>query len=292
MRLRTLPLAFASIAMGSFLAAIPNKFNWEVFVLALLTTLFLQILSNLANDYGDTEHGADSDNRIGPARAVQSGVISSAAMRRAMVIFAVLSFISGVSLIVVGLSELSWSFWVGFVVLGLMAITAAVKYTAGSNPYGYRGLGDISVFLFFGLAGVCGTFFLHTHEWDWQIFLPASSMGFLATGVLNMNNMRDYVSDQQAGKNTIVVQMGFMNAKIYQTFLVLAAVANATIFTITNYASPFQFLYLLTLPLFIMHLTQVIKNQEPQKLDKQLKILVLSTLLFCLTFGIGLLINT
>src|SRR5690554_4435762 len=198
-RLRTLPLALASILMASFMAQYHGLFRWEVFVLAALTTTLLQILSNLANDYGDSIHGADSAVRQGPIRAVQSGIISSGEMKKAMLVFALLSFISGNLLLFIALNDLF--VYLSFVALGLLSIIAAVTYTSGTKPYGYLGLGDISVFLFFGLVGVLGTYYLHTLEFSPQLVLPAVSLGLFSTAVLNINNIRDINSDAQAGKN-------------------------------------------------------------------------------------------
>jgi 1,4-dihydroxy-2-naphthoate octaprenyltransferase len=289
-RLRTLPLSLSVIFMGSFLAASEHLFRLNIFILAITTTLFLQILSNLANDYGDTENGADNLQRIGPSRAVQSGAISKEAMKGAIIVFSLLALVSGLTLIYIALQGLDISLLLFFVVLGLGCIAAAIKYTAGSNPYGYRGLGDIFVFLFFGWVGVAGSYFLYSHSFSALILLPASAMGLLSAGVLNMNNMRDHISDQQAGKITMVVRMGFGMAKVYQTVLVLGSLLCAVMFTLLSYGSAWQWLFLITLPLFAMHLKTVVTNNEPVLLDKQLKVLALTTLLFCVSFGVGLLL--
>lgn len=288
-RLRTLPLALSVIMMGSFLAASHGAFSWSILILAITTTLFLQILSNLANDYGDTEHGADSDDRIGPKRAVQSGAITAADMKKAMYVFAVLSLVSGLALIVLSLVDLPKSYLIGFFVLGLASIAAAVKYTAGDNPYGYRGLGDLFVFLFFGLVGVAGSYFLYTNTIDWSILLPASAMGLLSTGVLNLNNMRDRVSDERAGKITLPVRMGFAGAKVYHLILVSLAIVSASSYVALHFTELNNLLYVFSLPLFIRHLSFVLQCEEPQLLDPELKKLALSTLAFCLLFGIGML---
>jgi 1,4-dihydroxy-2-naphthoate octaprenyltransferase len=199
-RLRTLPLALASIGMGSFLAAADNSFRGDVVAWCALTTLFLQILSNLANDYGDTKHGADSAHRQGPKRAVQAGLITAAQMKTAMVVFAALSLLSGLLLLWTALGSAGLYVFLFFLALGLAAIWAAINYTAGARPYGYAGLGDIAVFTFFGLVGVMGTYYLQTQQLPGALLWPAASMGFLATGVLNINNIRDIESDRLAGK--------------------------------------------------------------------------------------------
>lgn len=289
-RLRTLPLALSVIFMGSFLAAAAGEFNTWVFLLAVTTTLFLQILSNLANDYGDSIHGADSADRIGPKRAVQSGAITSADMRKAMFVLGGLSLVSGIALIAVALSALPLLYLLIFLALGLASIAAAVKYTAGNNPYGYRGLGDVFVFIFFGLVGVAGSYYLYTNEMDYLVFLPAITMGLLSTGVLNLNNMRDIKSDQKAGKITLPVRMGLDNAKKYHAGLIIGALGAAILFALIQYQGILNLLFLLCLPLFIKHLNFVMACQNPQELDPELKKLALSTLLLCLLFGVSMLL--
>lgn len=289
-RLRTLPLALSVIFMGTFLAAEAEQFDGLIFGLAVLTTLFLQILSNLANDYGDSIHGADSSDRKGPSRAVQTGAISSGAMLKAIYFFSTYALLSGLALIYFGLKDLEWSYNLLFLFLGIGAIAAAIKYTAGKNPYGYRGLGDIFVFLFFGPVGVVGSYFLMSKTFDWTILLPASSMGLLSVGVLNVNNMRDHISDKKAGKISLVVKMGFENAKTYHTALITLAFMSMALFVQINQLPLQAFCFLVTLPLFLRHLRFVWDVKEPEKLDKQLKVLALSTLLFCLSAGFGLLV--
>lgn len=289
-RLRTLPLSLSSIALGSFLAEGIGAFRWSVFLLAALTTLFLQILSNLANDYGDSVKGVDNADRIGPQRSVQSGAISSKSMRNAIVVFSVLSLVSGVWLILEGTVGLNQLYVFGFLALGLGAIAAAIKYTVGERPYGYSGMGDLFVFIFFGLTGVAGTYFLHTHRFDWIVLLPASAIGCLSAGVLNLNNLRDRENDKRSGKNTLVVKLGARVGKIYHLTLLIVAVSAGVIFTALNYHSPTQLLFLITLPLLFINSRAVLTNEKPRELDPQLKKLALTTFLFALTFGTGLII--
>ena len=191
MRLRTIPLAISSILMGSFLSAADGLFRWEVLLFASMTAIFLQVLSNLANDYGDSIHGADSADREGPSRSVQTGAISASTMKSAIAVFAVLSLCSGIALIF--LSDLSTKESWLFFGLGLAAIAAAYYYTNGSRPYGYSGLGDISVFLFFGMLGVLGTYYLHTGSFGGILILPAMTVALFSVAVLNVNNIRDMV---------------------------------------------------------------------------------------------------
>jgi len=290
-RFRTLPLALACIGMGSFLAAFYGVFQWTVCLLSLLTTLCLQILSNLANDYGDTIHGADSAEREGPKRSVQQGHISRQQMKNAIIIFSILSFSCGTILLYKALDFGSIAFY-GFLIVGVMAIIAAIAYTNGKRPYGYLGLGDFFVFLFFGIIGVCGTFILHSDNFELLILLPAISCGLLATGVLNVNNIRDINSDQKAGKLSIPVRLGQKNAKIYHVFLIMGAWLSVTFFIINNIPSPFVFLVLLSLPLFIWHVLRLKRANTPKEIDPLLKQLALSTLAFVLSFGFGLILSS
>ncbi len=290
-RLRTLPLALASVGMGSFLAAFDRLFSWPVMWLSILTTLFLQILSNLANDYGDSIHGADHSGRTGPARAVQSGILSLAAMKKAIILFGALSFFSGLALVSIAVGQ-SITIFLLFILLGCLAIAAAITYTSGDRPYGYAGLGDIAVLIFFGLLGVAGSYYLHTGSIHLNIWLPALSVGLLSTGVLNVNNIRDIESDKQAGKKSIPVRIGRENAIIYHYFLLILAILAASVFTWLNYRHPVQFIFVLSLPLFWINAKAVKHKSDAKSLDPFLKQLALSTLLFILLFGVGLIIST
>jgi len=288
-RLRTLPLALSSVALGCFVAYNDGGFSWEVSFLAVLTTLFLQILSNLANDYGDSKHGVDSMERVGPERAVQSGKILPKSMKKVVIMFMGLSLISGLWLIYEGTKGIPFLYVLLFLFLGLGAIAAAVKYTIGKSPYGYSGYGDLFVFLFFGLTGVIGTYFLNTQQFNWEVLLPATAVGFLSAGVLNLNNMRDRVNDKQAGKNTLVVIMGIEKARWYHFSLLAGSVIAGITYMLINYHSPFQMLFLLTIPLLWINVVVVFKNKIPEELDPYLKKLAIASLLFSLSFGIGLL---
>jgi 1,4-dihydroxy-2-naphthoate octaprenyltransferase len=288
-RLRTLPLALSCIGMGSFLAAYYQDFQWEVCVLSIATTLFLQILSNLANDYGDSIHGADGKDREGPSRAVQAGHISAVAMKRSMIIFGILSFASGMALLYFSTGFSSEIFYV-FLALGIASILAAVAYTNGKRPYGYMGLGDIFVFMFFGLVGVVGTFYLHTNWLNWEVFLPAAACGFLATGVLNVNNIRDIQSDKVAGKRSIPVRIGRKKAELYHQLLISGAIICASVFVFVTFNSIWNILFVAAVPLLTVHLIRLNKGKTAADIDPLLKQLAITTLLFVLTFGIGLLV--
>lgn len=286
-RLRTLPLALSCILLGSLLAFAAENHNPMVTTLAILTTLFLQILSNLANDYGDGVKGTDNEDRIGPARAIQKGAISPKSMRNALIIFSLLSLVSGIWLIYEGLKDSNLGYSLLFLVLGLGAIGAAIKYTVGKSAYGYHGLGDLFVFLFFGIIGVCGTYYLHTGVFNPNVLLPASAIGMLSAGVLNLNNMRDRESDAKAGKNTLVVKIGAVNAQRYHAFLLIGAILAGVVYNLLNSSSGWQYIFLIISPLIFLNLKAVFTHNQPVELDPLLKKLALTSLLFCLAFGIG-----
>lgn len=287
-RLRTLPLALACIGMAGFLAAAAGQFNLLLFVLCCLTTILLQILSNLANDYGDSIHGADHVERTGPMRAVQAGIISAAQMKKAVIVFVLLSLFSGLSLLWFSFGW-NWKALVLFFGLGLFSIAAAIGYTVGKKPYGYIGLGDISVLMFFGLVGVMGSYYLFTHSVTWMELLPAISCGVFSIAVLNINNIRDIESDRSAGKFSIPVRIGKPKAVTYHWLLLIIGLISATVYTVLQYQSPWQFLFFATIPLFIKNGLSV-QNRPSLELDPFLKQMALSTLLFVLLFGLGLIL--
>lgn len=286
-RLRTLPLALACVFVAGGIVIPNHDLDWNVFVLILLTTIFLQILSNLANDYGDTENGADNVEREGPSRAVQTGEISSKEMKRAIAIFVMLSLCSGIALITYVFGFENWPFLLGFFLLGLCSIAAAIKYTAGKNPYGYAGFGDVFVLLFFGFVGVLGAVYLLGGGFLLEYLLPSWVVGALATGVLNLNNMRDIHSDEIAGKRSIPVRIGLKRAKVYQFVLVVSAITGLTLYTVLNGG----WWSLLVIPLLIMNLMKTIRA-EGKSLDPLLKPLALSTFVMSLLFFLNYLFSS
>ncbi|MBS1558329.1 MAG: 1,4-dihydroxy-2-naphthoate polyprenyltransferase [Bacteroidetes bacterium] len=284
-RLRTLPLSLACIGMGTFLAAAQNRFNIVLFILCCSTTVFLQVLSNLANDYGDSVHGADHAARKGPLRAVQSGTISANQMRTAILVFVGLCLISGILLLYFSFGWQLQSF-LFFITLGLLSIMAAIAYTVGKKPYGYVGLGDIAVFIFFGLVGVIGSQYLFTQSFFWPQLLPAFSCGLFSIAVLNINNIRDIESDRSAGKFSVPVRIGRKNAIRYHWFLLITGFACTLLFVWLDFQSPRQLLFLLTAPLLFINGRKVAALPS-EKLDPMLKQMALSTLLFVILFGVG-----
>lgn len=286
-RLRTLPLSLSGIILGSFLAKSKGAWSMNTFLLAMLTTILFQILSNLANDLGDTLKGADNENRVGPKRTVQEGGISISKMKSAIVIFSVLSIISSSFLIrtAINLSNDSILF---YIILAVLCIVAAITYTMGKKAYGYLGLGDFFVFIFFGLVSVLGVIPLYTNSFDWIYIFPASTIGFLSTAVLNLNNMRDQVNDREVGKNTLVVKIGAQNAKIYHTLLIVLSATSLFLFSliIQNYIILYSLVFYIVL---IKHLKYVWDVKDFKQFDSELKKVALCTFFIAIIFS--LLIN-
>ena len=287
-RLRTLPLSLSGVLMGSFIALSKRVFEWHIFSLAITTTLFLQILSNLANDYGDSKNGKDNAQRIGPTRAVQSGIISLPEMKWMIFLFCLLSLVSGISLILISHIHLFSSSFFILLFLGLVSIWAALSYTIGENPYGYSGWGDLSVFIFFGLFSVTGTSFLFASSFSIDTFLPAISVGAFSVGVLNLNNMRDYENDKNTGKKTMVVKMGAKKAKTYHIALLSICVLSSLTYIIINSIGKQGYIFLIVLIPIAIHIKKILDIKEAALFDKELKILALIALFFSIVFGIGI----
>ena len=288
-RLRTLPLSLSGVLLGSLLAASDGYFKTTTFVWAMLTTVALQILSNLANEVGDLTKGTDNEHRLGPIRSAQSGALSMREMVQAMIVFGVIAIITGSLLIYEAFRDLlNWKSISLFIAGG--ASIVAVKYTVGKSAYGYRGLGDLFVFIFFGLVSVMGSYFAMSGVLPWICVLPAAAIGFLSSGVLNMNNIRDIENDSVCGKRTIPVILGIRGAKIYHFVITLLAVICLVLYSELHPAGWTGYLFLLTLPLLAMHLKSVYRG-EGRALDSQLKFLSITTLLIALLLGFGQLLS-
>ena len=287
-RLRTLPLALSFILMLVFVAYQEGFSRWYVMTLPVFTITLLQILSNLANDYGDFTKGTDNENRLGPERSLQSGSISEKGMKNAIILFVILSLLSGITLVLrsFGLENVLKSLL--FIAIGIFAILAAIQYTVGKSAYGYSGWGDLFVFIFFGWVAVLGSYYLISMEFAIKVILPATTMGLFSTAILNLNNLRDHKNDEASGKVTLVVKMSFKRAKIYHLSLLLFGWLSFILFLWINNSPQMAYLELLALPLFIRNGLIVFRVKEEQKLDPELKNLALSITLFTLLYGIGL----
>ncbi|PQJ82038.1 1,4-dihydroxy-2-naphthoate octaprenyltransferase [Polaribacter glomeratus] len=296
-RLRTLPLSVSGIIVGSILgnqvsentAAINNQpsiLASSIFWLAIFTTIGFQVLSNFANDYGDGIKGSDK-NRTGEARMVSSGLITPKQMKLAMIITTIITLIIALLLIYVAFGSENFGYSFLFFGLGIASIAAAIKYTVGNSAYGYSGFGDVFVFVFFGLLSVVGSYFLYTKNINFEIFLPAISIGLLSTAVLNLNNLRDQTEDQKNNKNTLVVKLGNEKAKKYHYFLIFGALVMALIFVFLDFTSVYQLVFLVAFIPLIKNMKTVAQNKIPAELDSELKKVALSTFLFAILFGIG-----
>ena len=307
-RLRTLPLSVSGIIVGSFLgiwqkddfiknqlSEIDTYFHVKhievessllIFILAILTTIGFQVLSNFANDYGDGVKGSDK-NRTGEARMVSSGAITPKQMKSAMIITTIITLFVALLLIYVSFGKENFGYSILFFGLGIASIAAAIKYTVGNSAYGYSGFGDVFVFLFFGLLSVVGSYFLYTKSINFKIFLPAISVGFLSTAVLNLNNLRDREEDKKNNKNTLVVKLGNVKAKKYHYFLILGALISALTYVLLDFYDVTQLLFLIAFIPLIKNIITVAKNTIPAELDKELKKVALSTFLFAILFGFG-----
>ena len=293
-RLRTLPLSVSGILVGS--AAAYQQYHTQenyycIIVLCVLTTLFFQVLSNYANDYGDAVKGTDNENRVGPKRAVQSGEITAQQMKKAIIITSILSLISSIGVIYLSFGSQNFLQAILYFVLAIACVGAAIKYTVGNSAYGYKGLGDVFVFIFFGLVSTLGTYYLFGHTMDYKVIFPAITIGLLSMAVLNMNNMRDVENDTAVGKNTLVVKMGFQKAKNYHFFLILMAVIFINTFAMNSFSKWYQYIYVIAFVPLLKNLTVVTKTTNPRLLDPELKRLSLSTFFLSLLITIALILN-
>lgn len=281
-RLRTLPLSVSGILVGSFAAYADGLFNMSIFLLSLSTTISYQILSNFANDFGDGIKGTDK-NRIGPTRLIQSGQISKTQMILGIKISVLISFILTVILIFTSFKGSLFNI-AFFLFLGILAIISAIKYTIGKNAYGYIGLGDVFVFIFFGLVSVMGSNFLYSSEIKLELIFPSLTLGFLSAAVLNLNNMRDLRNDKQSKKNTIAVKLGAQNAKIYHYILILLSIINVLLFYFnTEQNSLFNIIMVFSVIIILLyHIFQVSILSREIDFDKLLKPLVLTTFFYSL----------
>ena len=286
MRLRTLPLSLAGVVLGSLLATGDYRVNLAVLPALCLTTICLQILSNLSNELGDVLHGTDNDERQGPLYGLNRGELTVAGMKRLVGLFVVLCCVSGLLMIRISFGTLLSLEAICLMLLGAAAIMGAMKYTLGRNPYGYRGLGDIFVFIFFGIVSVLGAYFVCAHTIpSWLMALPAASIGFFSVGVLNINNIRDMDTDA-ANRVTVAIRLGVHRSRIYQTILTVLGWVCIAAFFCCRFFDWVHFLFVLTLPLYVIDL-KIVWTEEGRALDRALPILVMSTFALSLLAGLG-----
>lgn len=283
-RLRTLPLSISGILVGTALAKFQGFVNNTVFILSLITTVGFQITSNFANDYGDGVKGTDADDRIGPKRALQSGTLKRKELKLGIFVSITISLALTVVLIYEAFGSKNLVYPILFLVLAVLSIWAAIRYTMGDSPYGYKGLGDIFVFIFFGLLAVLGSSFLHKKNINYLEILPAIAIGLLCVGVLNLNNLRDIKSDRNHGKNTLVVKMGYEKGKKYHYILLILSFILMVFFHFFSFESYSKLFYFVAYIPIAIHLQKVYVSKLPIKLDAELKKLALSTFLLSLLF--------
>lgn len=276
LRLRTLPLSLSGIILGSFIAFKEGKWETSIFVLAMLTTILFQILSNLANDLGDSMKGADNDDRIGPMRAVQSGFISMKEMKQAVIFTGILSLATAIPLVLIGTQRMSANVLYTYIGLTVLCILAAITYTIGKKAYGYNGLGDIFVLIFFGGVSVLGVYTLYAKTFSPSVILPAISIGLFSTAVLNLNNMRDIVNDRKVGKKTLVVLMGGDVAKFYHALLIVGGITALSMYDYMN-QNTLAWVGLTPCIVLIVHLRKVMQTKYPKDFDPELKKVALTT---------------
>lgn len=286
-RVRTLPLSISGIILATCFAAYNGYVNWSIFALALLTTVALQILSNFANDYGDGVKGTDNEERVGPLRALQSGEVSPDQMFLAIKINILVIIVLVVSLLFCAFGMRHFLYTMFFLALGGLSVYAAINYTVGDSAYGYKGLGDVFVFVFFGLVSGLGTYFLYTLKIDHVVILPACTIGLLSVSVLNLNNMRDINSDLKSNKITMAVKLGLTNSKRYHYVLICSAIFLSALFAVFYYVSPYNLMFMVMYIPLIKHLFYVKKTTDPSQLDSELKKVAISTFLLAILMGVG-----
>ena len=297
-RLRTLPLSISGIIIGSFIArwrllSEGDKWDWQIFALAMLVTILYQILSNFANDYGDGIKGTDRlRTENAEIRMVASGKISAQKMKSAVIITAGLSLLATITLLYKAFIPSYLPEFFIFLGLGVLCILAAIGYTIGKNSYGYMGLGDVMVFIFFGIVSVGGSYFLFTKTWSWDILLPASAVGMLSTAVLNLNNMRDMESDRLSGKKTLALRIGFRNAMIYQIVLMQLPLIFILIFLMMNDLHIKKGYYSFIVMIMFFPMTalrrKIMQTKDPKELDPFLKQTTIITLATAILLACGL----
>jgi len=286
-RPRTLFLAVAAAICGNGLAYTTEYFSTKICILTLLTAIVLQLLSNMANDLGDYQHGTDTTGeRVGPTRTVQSGAIKPLEMKKAIAVCMGLAMVIGGLLIYEASQFINIGYLIAFLILGMLSIWAAIKYTAGRNPYGYRGLGDIFAFLFFGPVAIVGTYILHVHQMTFQPWLPAIGIGLFTAAVLNVNNMRDMDNDRNSGKITLAIKLGIVKAKAYHAFLTFGGIGCFIVYSIIYSDKWYQYLYLISSIFFLKILADIYKTKDIKLLDPYLKKTSIATFILSLLFVI------
>ncbi|CRK85699.1 1,4-dihydroxy-2-naphthoate octaprenyltransferase [Candidatus Providencia siddallii] len=288
-RFETLQISIFSIITGSVLAAHDGKFKLNITILAIITAALLQILSNLANDYGDYINKCDTNERIGPLRGMQKGIITKSCMKKTLKINIFAICLSGLILIIVSLKKIEEI--TVFFILGVISIISAIKYTIGKKPYGYLGFGDIFVLIFFGWVSVIGTYYLQTNTFNIINILPATAFGLLSVTPLNINNMRDIENDAKVKKKTLAVRLGIKGAKIYHFIIIIISILCLICFNLLLMHDYKSWLFLITIPMYIKHIYNIFKNSIPKLMHQFLSKIIKISLLTNILFLLGMLIS-
>ncbi|AWU39818.1 1,4-dihydroxy-2-naphthoate octaprenyltransferase [Blattabacterium punctulatus] len=288
-RLHTLLLSFSGITLSFLISKSRGYGDYCTYFLCLITAIFLQILANISNDYGDSIKGVDNFRRIGPNRTVQSGFISLISMKKAINIFSILSFIFGFLLIYKSIRLQNIFLFLFYFIGILICIYSSIKYSIGTYPYGYLGMGDLSVLIFFGFISIGGSYFLYTKFYPLDIFFLSLSIGLLNISVLNINNMRDIDNDYKNGKYTLAGILGIKYAKIYHILSIILSILFGFLFNYLNYKNLYQWIFFIfNIPFLIQHLKKIIYINNPKDFNDELKKLVLITFFYSMSIGIGI----
>jgi 1,4-dihydroxy-2-naphthoate octaprenyltransferase len=281
-RPRTLPAGAAPVFVGTALAGYDGHFHLLRFLAALISALCIQVGTNLANDYSDARRGADTEDRLGPVRVTAGGLVPPRQVLIGTYVVFGVALLFGLYLVVVS----GWQ----LLVIGLASIAAGVLYTGGPRPYGYEGLGEIFVFLFFGVVAVAGSFFVQTGTVDWEAFALAVPVGLLASAILVVNNVRDIDTDRRAGKRTLAVRLGRQRTR--QMYAAMLALAYLTVAVVTAvHFTAWLLLPLLTLPLAARLRATVAAHADGPTLNGVLAGTGQLQLLFCVLLSAGLLLS-
>jgi 1,4-dihydroxy-2-naphthoate octaprenyltransferase len=280
-RVRTLPAAVAPVLVGTSLAVQQGVFRPGAFVAALLGALFIQVGTNLANDYSDARRGADAEDRVGPVRVTAGGLVPPRQVLVATYVTFGLAVVCGLYLVAVAGIEL--------LIVGIASIAAGVLYTGGPKPYGYEGLGELFVFVFFGLVAVTGSAFAQLEAWPWEAFVLGVPVGLLASAILVVNNIRDMDSDRRAGKRTLAVRLGRAPARTIYALMVYLAYLVAPLPWLLGSLGPWLLAPWLTLPLAVRLVRNVRRHADGPTLNEALAQTGMLQLAFGLLLSLGVL---
>lgn len=282
-RLRTLPVGLAPVLVGTALAGFEDVFHPLRFIAAVLGALFIQVGANLSNDYSDARRGADTEDRLGPVRVTAGGLVPPRQVLIATYLTFGLAVLCGVYLVAVA----GWQ----LLLVGVASIIAGVLYTGGPRPYGYDGLGELFVFLFFGVVAVAGSYFVQVEHLEWEAFALAVPVGLLASAVLVVNNYRDMDTDRRAGKKTLAVRLGRTRTRVLFAAMVYGAYVLTPATWLFGPLSPWVLLPLLTVPL-AAPVVRIVRNRtDGPTLNEALAKTGMLELIFCVLLSAGVLLS-